>query len=109
MSISVWAKDYKIEIVNKTPLELQYIYVSSTEDEYWEDDILDEDEVLDPQQELSLNLTEYDTPYFDVRAVDENGDFYYRYKAKGNGPKIVFTEKDRIANPSQSIPSLKIR
>lgn len=107
--ISALAEDFKIEIINKTSLELQYIYVSSTEDEYWGNDILDEDEVLEPQRGLNLNLTKYDTPYFDVRAVDENGDFYYFYKAQGNGSKIIFTEKDRIANPTLTIPKVKAR
>lgn len=102
-SPSVFAKDFLIRINNMTMSELHYVYVSPSDVTQWEDDLLDEDEILTPESRISLTLEDYDSPFFDVRAIDENGDYYYRYKVNAESQDVVFYSTDRIKSSSEYI------
>lgn len=109
MSSSIWAQQYILEIHNQTQQALHYIYVSNAQDQTWEDDLLDENEFLEKDGQISLTLTDYDNPYFDIRAIDENGDFYYRYRVNAEQQKVYFKPQDRVPNatPTQAFQNLK--
>lgn len=109
ISCCVWAKEYILEIHNQTQQDLHYIYVSNVQDQTWEEDLLDENEFLEHDGQLSLTLTDYDSPYFDIRAIDAQGDFYYRYRVNAQTDRVYFKAQDRIINSSlpKIIPNSK--
>lgn len=70
-----WAADYYIKITNNTGYEIYYVYVSPQSSDEWEEDVLGAD-ILADGETLRVNLNGYDSPYFDVKLVDEDGDSY---------------------------------
>ena len=109
MSCCVWAKDYILEIHNQTQQALHYIYVTNAQDQTWENDLLDKNEFLENNGQLSLTLTDYKNPYFDIRAIDVQGDFYYRYRVNAEKEHVYFKPQDRLKNTSvpKTTPNLK--
>jgi hypothetical protein len=64
-------KKATVKIINQSKWEIHHIYLSSTDDEHWGDDQL-EDEILEKGQSLTLTNIACDT--YDVKVVDEDGD-----------------------------------
>ena len=61
-------------LVNETGLEIHEIYVSESDNDEWEEDILGDD-ILEDGQELNVNFsTESRKRYWDIKTVDEDGD-----------------------------------
>ena len=98
MTTTAWSADYVLDIKNQTKRPLHYIYVSHVQDEVWEEDLLNLDEFLEPEGHMRLTLTHYDSPYFDVRAIDDQGHFYYRYRVNAQQSQVEFTPLDRVTN-----------
>lgn len=109
LSTALWAKDYILEIHNQTQKALYYIYVSHVQDHIWEEDLLDENEYLERDGQLTLTLSDYPTPYFDIRAIDSEGNFYYRYRVDAEQGPVYFKAQDRVTSTltPKNIPNLK--
>ena len=109
LNCTAFAAQYILEIYNQTQQPLHDIYVSGSKDQTWENDLLDENEFLEKDGQISLTLTDYDSPYFDIRAIDEQGNFYYRYRVNAEQIRINFTPEDRVPNssPKQTVQNLK--
>ena len=81
LSTASIAADYMLTITNKTGLDIYELYISHEDADDWEEDVLDEDEILEPDESLEIDLTDYDSALFDIKAVDEDGDEYIIYDA----------------------------
>lgn len=88
------AEDYVLRVANKTTADLHQIYISHEKSDDWEDDILGEDEILKVGDSFKINLTEYNTPWFDIRGVDENGNEYIRYEVDVTENDVVLQNSD---------------
>lgn len=104
-----FSKESILYINNMTNLNLHYLYVSPSSEKKWEDDLLGEDQMLAPNGQVSLTLANYDLPYFDIRAIDQNGNFYYRYKVSPQIHEVIFSPEDLVRNtsPSKLMNSIK--
>ena len=109
LSTLSYSANYLLEIHNQTQRPLHYVYVSNSQDETWEEDLLSENEFLQHDGQISLTLTDYENPYFDVRAIDDHGDLYYRYRVAVEQKSVLFSPQDRVKNthPEKKINNLK--
>jgi hypothetical protein len=65
------ARKATVKIINQSKWEIHHIYLSSTEEQEWGPDQL-EDDVLSKGQ--SLTLTNIPCDLYDIQVVDEDGD-----------------------------------
>ena len=66
--------DPTFQLINDTEYDIHEVYVSSSDSEDWEEDILDED-ILPAGERLNVNFyTDSRKRYWDLRVVDEEGD-----------------------------------
>ena len=93
-----FAADYNVTILNKTGLDLYQVYISDEESDDWEEDILDEDEILAADDYVDIELTDYESPLFDVRAVDENGAEYMIYGVNVQKKREVVIQLSDLAD-----------
>ena len=70
-----FASDYYVDITNQTGYTIVYMYVSPGTSRSWEEDVLGSD-VLPNGASQRVRLRGYQSPIFDVRLVDEDGDSY---------------------------------
>ena len=71
LTVPMYAKKATVKIINQSKWEIHHIFLSSSTDEEWGPDQL-EDEVLTKGD--SLTLTDIDCDDYDIRVVDEDGD-----------------------------------
>ncbi len=64
-----------IEVTNSTGYSIYYLYISHDDASGWEDDVLGDD-VLSDGESVRIDLDNYPSAIFDVRAEDEDGDTY---------------------------------
>lgn len=67
--------DYYIDITNRTGYTIHYLQVSPANAKSWQEDVLGNDVMYNGQSQR-VTLTGYDSPVFDVRLTDEDGDTY---------------------------------
>src|SRR6056297_2174821 len=67
--------NYYVDITNNTGYVIHYIYVSPASANTWEEDVLGNDVLMDGES-FRVNLNGYNSPIFDIRLVDEDGDTY---------------------------------
>lgn len=67
--------NYYVDITNNTGYVIHYIYVSPASANTWEEDVLGDDVLMDGES-FRVNLNGYNSPIFDIRLVDEDGDTY---------------------------------
>jgi len=79
-SAAAVAGDYHFDITNETGYTITYLYVSPETSNYWEEDVLGKDGLLRPGKTHRVNLSGYKSPIFDIRLVDEDGDWYTFWK-----------------------------
>lgn len=72
---SAQAADYYVDVSNQTGYTIIYLYVSPGDAQSWEEDVLGSD-VLQSGTTQRVNLYGYNSPIFDIRLVDEDGDTY---------------------------------
>jgi hypothetical protein len=70
-AVPMFAKKATVKIINQSKWELHHIYLSSSDDQDWGPDQL-EDDILSKGQ--SLTLTGIDCDLYDIKVVDEDGD-----------------------------------
>jgi len=64
-----------VEVTNNTGYSIYYLYVSHT-DEGWGDDVLGSGETLSDGESIRVDLDDYPSAIFDIKAEDEDGDTY---------------------------------
>ena len=64
-------KKAKVKIINQSKWEIHHVYLSSSEDESWGEDLL-EDDILTKGD--TLTITNISCDLYDVKVVDEDGD-----------------------------------
>lgn len=69
------AADYYVDVTNQTGFTIVYMYVSPGDAKSWEEDVLGAD-VLPDGMTQRVMLSNYYSPIFDIRLVDEDGDTY---------------------------------
>jgi len=67
--------DGYIEVTNSTGYTIYYLYISHEDASDWEEDVLG-DEVLSDGESFRIDLDNYPSAIFDVRAKDEDDDTY---------------------------------
>lgn len=77
LGCSSWASaaDYYVDITNHTGYTILYMYISPADAASWEEDVLGSD-VLRNGDTQRVTLTNYESPIFDIRLVDEDKDSY---------------------------------
>lgn len=97
-SSASWSADYVLRISNKIGVDIHQVYVSHEKSDDWEEDVLDEDEILGAGENFKINLTDYPSPWFDVLAVDENGKKYVQYEVNVEEKDVSFSKADYTAD-----------
>jgi hypothetical protein len=89
-------KKSTVKIINQSKWEIHHIFLSSTEDESWGPDQL-EDSVLGKGE--SLTITSIPCDLYDVKVVDEDGDecIIEQVDLCGNNAYWKITDKDLLA------------
>ncbi len=73
-AVSAQEWDY-VEIVNETGLDIYFVQISHEYSDEWEEDLIEFD-VLMTGESILIELTDFPTPIFDIRLIDEDGDTY---------------------------------
>lgn len=73
--VAVAAEDYYVVVDNETGYDIYFLYVSHESSDDWEEDVLGDDILWDGDS-VRVDLYGYKTPYFDIHAIDEDGDTY---------------------------------
>jgi hypothetical protein len=78
---SVLADPRDFDLVNNTSITIVRAYVSATDVDSWEEDVLGED-VLYPGESITVNFSGFDgdTCLYDVKVVGEGGEEGYLYQ-----------------------------
>jgi hypothetical protein len=71
LSIPAFAEKAKVKIINQSKWEIHHLFMSSTEEESWGPDQL-EDEILVKGD--SITVTDIPCGEYDIKVVDEDGD-----------------------------------
>lgn len=75
-STSVQAQqNYYIDVANNTGYTILFLNVSPADARNWEEDVLG-DSVIYSGDTFRIELNGYNSPMFDIRAIDEDGDTY---------------------------------
>lgn len=93
-TLNAYAGDMYIKVTNKTGYDIYHLYVSDVGSDEWEEDVLDVD-VLASGDTVTINLSGYTNPKFDVQAEDEDGDTYTVRNINVKKYDIVFTLDDQ--------------
>jgi len=86
-------QDYYIDVTNNTGYTIFYLNVSPGDAQSWEEDVLG-DEVIMTGDTVRVDLTGYNSPIFDVRAIDEDGDSYTFFGINVAEQDLVITLAD---------------
>lgn len=92
-SSSAPARDYYVDITNRTGYTIMYMYVSPEHSSSWEEDVLGS-EVLRDGARRRVNLNGYRSPVFDIKLVDSDGDSYTFWKVDVSRRDITVTLDD---------------
>lgn len=84
------AADYYVDVTNQTGFTIVYMYVSPGNAESWEEDVLGA-EVLPTGMTQRVTLSNYSSPVFDIRLVDEDGDTYTFWNVDTSRHDLVVT------------------
>jgi len=84
------AADYYVDIANQTGYTIMYMYVSPGNAKSWEEDVLGAN-VLANGMTQRVTLSNYQSPIFDIRLVDEDGDTYTFWNVDVSRQDVVVT------------------
>ncbi len=87
------AADYYVDISNDTGYTILFMYVSPADAQSWEEDVLGAD-ILPDGEERRVWLRNYNSPIFDIRLVDEDGDTYTFWDVDVSRRDLVVTLDD---------------
>jgi hypothetical protein len=94
VSAAAVAADYGFDITNDTGHAITHLYVSPETSNYWEEDVLGKQGLLRPGRTHRVRLSGYESPIFDIRLVDEDGDRYTFWKVDVSKQSITVTLGD---------------
>lgn len=90
VSSMVLADDYYVDITNNTGYTIVYMHVSPGNSKSWEEDVLGNDVLMNGDTQR-VTLTGYNSPYFDVRLIDEDEDSYTFWNVDVSTQDLVVT------------------
>lgn len=90
LSGAVKAENYYVDVTNRTGYTIMYLYVSPGDARSWEEDVLGNDTVMDGTTQR-VTLYGYNSPIFDIRLVDEDGDTYTFWNVDVSRNDLVVT------------------
>ena len=90
LSSTAIARNYYVDITNRTGYTIMYMYVSPGNAKSWEEDVLGANVLFDGQSQR-VNLYGYSSPIFDIRLVDEDGDSYTFWNVDVSRHDLVVT------------------
>ena len=78
-----------LTIVNNTGNTIYYIYISESDNDDWEEDVLGDDQILLPGESFNCHLPHTGT--WDLLAEDENEDIYelYEIRVRSGSNRVV--------------------
>jgi hypothetical protein len=85
--------DGYVEVANETGYNIHYLYVSNSDSSNWDDDVLGKG-ILYDDQTFRVDVTDAASEYFDIRAVDEDGDSYTLWNVDISARDVRFTLAD---------------
>jgi len=86
-------QDYYIDVTNNTGYTIFYLNVRSGDAQSWEEDVLG-DQAIMTGDTVRVDLSGYNSPIFDLRAIDEDGDSYTFFDINVAEPDLVITLAD---------------
>ncbi|HEY5623035.1 MAG TPA: hypothetical protein VIV14_04685 [Gammaproteobacteria bacterium] len=92
-SASTSAFNGYVEVTNDTGYTIYYLYVSNTSSGGWEEDVLGSEVLMDGET-VRVDVTNAASEYFDIRAVDEDGDSYTLWDVDISTRDVTFTLAD---------------
>lgn len=92
-SAAATAADYYVDISNRTGYTIMYMYVSPATTSSWEEDVLGS-QVLPDGETRRVNLRGYQSPVFDIKLVDTDGDSYTFWRVDVSRQDITVTLND---------------
>ena len=92
-AMSVQAEDYYVDVTNRTGFAIFHLYVSPGDSKSWQEDVLGTDVIADGDR-MRVNLIGYDSPIFDIKLVDEDGDSYTFWNVDVSREDLVVTLDD---------------
>lgn len=93
MCTTVLAADFTVKITNKTGFIIAFMYVSPGNSKQWEEDVL-HNNIMENGESYEISLEGYNSPIFDIKLVDEDGDTYTFYDINVKKFDIVATVND---------------
>ncbi len=82
-----------VEVANDTGYDIYNLYVSNSESTNWEEDMLGKGILYDGQA-FRVDVRDAASEYFDIRAVDEDGDSYTLWKVDISARDVTFDLSD---------------
>lgn len=84
------ASDLDFELVNKTPLSFEAVYLSATDDKDWDGNLLPEGKRLAAGERIAVKFAEKEkSPLWDLNVVDADGVAVRFDKVKLEGADVV--------------------
>ena len=102
-TLPTFAADLMLRIHNQTFLNMTAVYVSPSHSETWQENLLAENQVIKPNSSVILTLKNYTAPFVDVRAIDENNGFLYKYNVNARSENVEFSVEDKVKNKSRDV------
>lgn len=87
------AADYYVDITNDTGYTIMFMYISPSDAQTWEEDVLGSD-VLPSGETQRVTLSNYNSSIFDIRLIDEDGDTYTFWNVDVAREDLVVTLDD---------------
>ncbi len=85
--------DGYVEVTNDTGYDIYNLYVSNSESTSWEEDMLGKDILYDGEA-FRVDVRDAASEYFDIRAVDEDGDSYTLWNVDISARDVTFELSD---------------
>jgi hypothetical protein len=82
-----------VDVTNDTGYDIWYLYVSHSDSDSWEEDVLGS-EILYDGETYRVNLNGYPSSIFDIHAEDEDGDTYTVWGVDVYYEDVTLTLKD---------------
>jgi len=77
VSVAAQAQQRYLRVTNNTGFDIMFLHVSSSSTGDWEEDVLGTN-ILRKGASFRINLPGKGSPMYDVKAIDSDGDTYYR-------------------------------
>jgi hypothetical protein len=88
MAVGAKAEDYTIDIRNRTSHTINSIYISPAESDDWEEDVLGKDRLRSGETQ-SVDITDYDSPVFDIQLVDDEKGTYTFWEVDVSKQRVI--------------------